>query len=276
MFDPLLLIHGFTDTRRTWDPLVPHLAGHHELLVPTLLGHHGGPPIPAGMTDPLAAMADELERELDRAGHDQVHIVGNSLGGWLAFLLAGRGRARSVVALSPAQGWPEDLPPAGTRRQFARAQRLAPVGARFAERVVRRGLMRRAAFFDVIGYGERVPPSTAAELIRGAADCPMFEPYTAWIEAGHYRDGWRELGVPTVIAWGTKDRTIPLARCSAWFRDALPDARWIDLPGCGHLPQHDDPELVASVILSVTGSQGAASVPGAPGLRSVAVASGGG
>src|SRR5579871_2982899 len=161
MFEPLLLIHGFTDTRRTWDPLIPHLARRHTLLVPTLLGHHGGPAIPAGMTDPLAAMADELERELDRAGHDQVHIVGNSLGGWLAFLLAGRGRARTVVALSPAQGWPEDLPPAGTRRQFARAQRLAPIGARRTELVVRRGLARRLAFADVIAHGERVPPSTA-------------------------------------------------------------------------------------------------------------------
>jgi pimeloyl-ACP methyl ester carboxylesterase len=260
---PLLLIHGFTDTRRTWDPLVPHLAPHHELIVPTLLGHHGGPQIQPGMTDPLAAMADDLERRLDEAGHERVAIVGNSLGGWLAFALAGRGRAECVVALAPAHGWPEDLPPASTRRQFARTHRMAPIGARYAKLVVRRGLARRLAFADVIAHGERVPPSTAAELIRGAADCAMFGPYSAHVEAGHYRDGWRDLGVPTVIAWGTRDRTIPLARCSGWFRGALPDARWVDLSGCGHLPHHDDPALVASVILEAT----------APVLRVAAAAS---
>src|SRR3954468_21418228 len=104
MAEPLLLVHGFTDTRATWTPLLPHLSEHHELLVPTLTGHRGGPPIPPGMTDPLATMADGLERVLDEAGHDKAHLVGNSLGGWLAFELAHRGRALSVVAISPALG----------------------------------------------------------------------------------------------------------------------------------------------------------------------------
>lgn len=244
---PLLLIHGFTDTARTWDPLLPHLSGFH-VIAPTLLGHHGGAPLPAAMADPLAAMADDLERTLDGAGIDALPVVGNSLGGWLAFVLAARGRASRVLALSPAQGWPEDLPPAGTRRQFARAHRLAPWGARHARRIVARGLLRRAAFADVIAHPERVAPSTAAALIAGAADCPMFEPYIAFVEAGRYRAGWQALGVPTVIAWGDRDRTIPLTRSSGWFRRELPDARWIDLPGCGHLPQHDDPELVAAVV----------------------------
>lgn len=251
---PLLLIHGFTDTGRTWDALRPHLAEHFELIVPTLVGHHGGPPLPAGMTDPLAAMADELERELDRAGARRATIVGNSLGGWLAFALAARDRATSVLALSPAYGWPEDQPPDHTRRQFARAQRMAPVGARLVRHVTARALSRRLAFAEVIAHPERVPPSTAAELIRGAADCPMFEPLNAFMEAGHYRDAWTHFDVPTVIAWGTHDRTIPARSCSAWFRQRLPDAQWIELPDCGHLPQHDDPELVASIVLELAGA----------------------
>ena len=34
--------------------------------------------------------------------------------------------------------------------------------------------------------------------------------------------------------------------------EALPAAEWVDLPDCGHLPQHDDPELVARTILELT------------------------
>ena len=245
---PLLLIHGFTDTARTWDSVLPHLDGRFEVIAPTLVGHHGGPPLPPDMDNPLQTMADELQRTLDVAGVERLPIVGSSLGGWLAFMLAARGRATSVLALAPAQGWVEDLPPARTRRQFARAHRMAPVGARYPRRIISRGGVRRIAFADVIAHPERVPPSTAAALLAGAADCPMYEPYLTFMEAGEYRAGWQELGVPTVIAWGDRDRTIPLARCSGWFRDALPDARWVDLPDCGHLPQHDDPELVAKLI----------------------------
>jgi pimeloyl-ACP methyl ester carboxylesterase len=257
---PLLLLHGFTDTARTWDSVLPHLAGDFEVIAPTLLGHHGGPPLPARMDDPLAAMADDLEGRLDAAGLEQVPVVGNSLGGWLAFMLAARGRASRVLALSPAQGWPEDVPPTSTRRQFARAHRLAPIGARYARRIVSRGALRRIAFAELIAHPERVAPSTAAALIQGAADCPMFEPYITFMEGGAYRAGWQDLSVPTMIAWGDRDRTIPLARSSGWFRDALPDAQWVDLPDCGHLPQHDDPELVAALIGEFVGAGDVAGV----------------
>ena len=42
---------------------------------------------------------------MDDAGFETAHIVGNSLGGYMALQLAARGRARSVVALAPAGGW---------------------------------------------------------------------------------------------------------------------------------------------------------------------------
>ncbi len=251
MTPPLLLIHGFTDTARTWDPLRPHLASDFDVIAPTLLGHRGGPPIPDGMTDPLAAMADALERELDDAGVDRAVVVGNSLGGWLAFALATRGRAQAVLALSPAFGWERGAPPARTVRQFERAHRTAALGARFAAQVVRRPLARRLAFWELVSHPERIPPSTAAELIRGAAGCPMYAPLNAHLEAGAYREGFGDLSVPTVIAWGDGDRTLPIARSSSWYREALPDARWVELPGCGHLPQHDDPELVAAWVREV-------------------------
>lgn len=249
---PLLLIHGFTDTARTWDALRPHLSGY-RLIAPTLLGHHGGPPVGGDLTDPLAAMADELERTLDAAGVQRLPIVGNSLGGWLAFVLAARGRASAVLALSPAFGWPSEMAPGRTRRQFARAHRMAPLGARYAEALAARPWGRRLALWEVVAHPERIAPAQAASLIRGAADCPIFERYWEHMDTGQYRSGWRDFDVPTVIAWGTRDRTIPHATSSAWFRDALPAARWLALPGCGHLPQHDDPELVAAVVREVAG-----------------------
>jgi pimeloyl-ACP methyl ester carboxylesterase len=259
--EPLLLIHGFTDTARTWDGLVPLLEPHHEVVAPTLTGHHGGPPIPPDISDPLAAMADGLEAVLDEAGHEKAHLVGSSLGGWLSFELASRGRALTVVALSPGQGWDGDEPPARTRRVFMNAHRVGPWAAKHAEFLARRPGLRKIAFRDLTAHPERMRPRTAYELIVGSADCAVFDAYLAHIEAGDYRRGWDDLGVPVRIAWGTRDRTLPIKTCSAWFRQALPDAEWVDLSDCGHLPQHDDPELVARTVLDVTTARARQTVP---------------
>jgi pimeloyl-ACP methyl ester carboxylesterase len=99
---PLVLLHGFTDTWRTWELVLDDLQRGHEVLAPTLLGHAGGPPLTGELTD--ASIADAVERAMDEAGLREAHIVGNSLGGYVAFQLAMRGRALSVVALAPARG----------------------------------------------------------------------------------------------------------------------------------------------------------------------------
>lgn len=252
MNEPLLLIHGFTDTPRTWDPLLPLLADRHQVLAPALVGHRGGPPAPRGVRDAIGTMADALERLLDDAGHEQAHLVGSSLGGWLALLLAARGRALSVVAVAPSFGWRGEHAPAAVSRRFRRAHRLAPVGARMLRMVAGRPRLRRFALADVVAHPERVPPATAAELILGAANCAIFRPYVEQVEAGGCRAAFAEPRVPVRIAWGDRDRILPRDACSVWFPRALPRAEWITLPDCGHLAHHDQPALVARTVLEVT------------------------
>jgi pimeloyl-ACP methyl ester carboxylesterase len=102
---PLVCLHGFTDTWRTWELVLPMLERRHHVLAPTLLGHAGGPPLPAGGDVSGALLVDAVEQAMDDAGLATAHVVGNSLGGYLALQLAARGRAESVVALAPAGGW---------------------------------------------------------------------------------------------------------------------------------------------------------------------------
>src|SRR5438270_9931085 len=89
---PLVLVHGFTDTWRTWDLVLGALQEHHEVLAVTLPGHAGGPPLPARPHDDT--LAEGVERVMDAAGFELAHVVGNSLGGHVALRLAARGRAR--------------------------------------------------------------------------------------------------------------------------------------------------------------------------------------
>jgi pimeloyl-ACP methyl ester carboxylesterase len=249
---PLVLLHGYTDTPRTWDPLIPLLQEHHDVHAPATLGHAGGK-LPSPMPDPLEAMIRQVEADMDAAGIETAHLVGNSHGGWLALELAARGRAKSVVALSPGGGWIDDKAKAKVIKLFKRTRRATEAGAPYFELIAKRPKLRKLALRDVVAHGDRIPASTALALLRGGLECEMFEP---WAEAVQHGTGYptelAKIDVPVRIAWGTEDRVLPKEACSPAFHALVPGAEWIDLPGAGHLPHHDEPKMVARIILEVT------------------------
>ena len=59
--------------------------------------------------------------------------------------------------------------------------------------------------------------------------------------------------IPLTIAWGTRDRLLLNAQARR-ARLILPGARFLPLPGCGHVPMGDDPDLVARVLLEGSSS----------------------
>src|SRR6201987_6382395 len=99
---PLLLLHGIGAIWRAWSPVLPYLEPHHEVIVPTLHGHAGGPDLDPEAAPSVQALAHGIEEEPARLGLQKVHIAGNSLGGWIGIELPRRGRAHSLVLLSPA------------------------------------------------------------------------------------------------------------------------------------------------------------------------------
>src|ERR687889_511348 len=102
---PLVLIHGIGHTWRGWKPMLPLLERNFDVLAVDLPGFGHSPPLPAGTAPPPEALADEVEGAMDAAGFERAHIAGNSLGGWIALELAGRGRADTVEAISPGGLW---------------------------------------------------------------------------------------------------------------------------------------------------------------------------
>src|SRR5262249_8372212 len=112
---PLVLLHGFTDTWRTWDLVLPELERDHDVLVPTLPCHAGGA-APAEPT--LRTPTDAVRAAIGQTGFASAHVAGNSLGGHLALRLAARGRATSVLGLAPAGGWPVNDPIRATIREY--------------------------------------------------------------------------------------------------------------------------------------------------------------
>jgi len=249
---PLVCLHGFTDTWRTWELVLPELERHHDVLAPTLLGHAGGPPLERPMGD--AVIADAVERAMDHAGFATAHIAGNSLGGYVALQLAARGRAQSVVALAPAGGWAEgDESLQETLGFFATMQEQLAAAAPHAQAIVATAEGRRSATQFIAANFEHIPAELIAHQMLGAASCRAVRPMIDYASREGYRLDAERITCPVRIVWGTADRLLPWPSAAARFRrDWLPHADWVELDGVGHCPQLDVPLETAQLIVGFT------------------------
>ncbi|MCW3065143.1 MAG: hypothetical protein JWN32_2315 [Solirubrobacterales bacterium] len=250
---PMVLVHGFSANWRCWQPVIPGLEEHHEVYAINLAGHFEGKPWEDGVEVSVEAVVDAAERELDELGLERAHLVGNSLGGWVALALAARERGLSVVALSPAGGWDADT--RSERRlksYFVRNYRLLKALAPWSEDLIRRPRFRALALRDVSSRPAAVPASLAVELIRSAANCSIYVPFLEAVGAGRGFGDLAQIDCPVRIAWSEGDRIIPEKHYSARLRTLVPDADWVTLPGVGHVPMLDDPAAVVRTVREVT------------------------
>lgn len=248
--EPLVLVHGFTATWRCWKPLIADLVPRFEVIAPTLHGHDGGPAPPVAARS-LSDGVDHFESLLDELGIETAHFVGNSMGGAFSLELAKRGRARSVVAISPGGGWEESdtATPERVVRWFVRNQRLARASASYTPRLMRRPGMRRIALRDVMTRGDQVPVEEAVALARSSIRCSVVDEVYETIRSGSGRCiDLDRIACPVMVIWGDHDRILPMDRHAERFRREIPNVDFRVLRGVGHTPMWDAPGLLSEAI----------------------------
>ena len=257
---PLLLLHGIGAIWRAWSPVLPYLGPHHEVIVPTLHGHAGGPPLDSQVAPSVRALVDGIEEELDRLGLRKVHIAGNSLGGWIGIELARRGRAQSLVLLSPAGAW-----------RSPRRLRVTTHGVRFslgalaryssrAEAIAERRLLRWAMLAGQVAHPHRVPRESLVTYIHASGQSPVVDPLLRVLHLNPVDPLPVDRDYPVRLVWAERDRVLPFKHFGSPMLERLPGAELIRLSGVGHVPMSDDPARVAELILQVTRTVDSAAV----------------
>jgi pimeloyl-ACP methyl ester carboxylesterase len=249
---PLLLLHGIGAIWRAWSPVLPYLEPHHDVIVPTLPGHGGGPPLDPEVAPSVQALADGLEAELDRLGLQKVHIAGNSLGGWLGMELARRGRAQSLVLLSPAGAWRSPrrfkVTVAGVRFSLGA---LARYSSR-AEAIAERRMLRWALLAGQVAHPRHVPRESLVTYIRASGRSPVVDPLLRVLHLRPVESLPADRDYPVRVVWAERDRVLPFKHFGSPMLERIPGAELIRLRDVGHVPMSDDPARVAELILEVT------------------------
>ncbi|MFD9221823.1 alpha/beta fold hydrolase [Streptomyces sp. NPDC060064] len=244
--EPLLLLHGIGHHWQAWEPVLGILAAERDVIAVDLPGFGTSPALPDGVSYDLTTVGSVLGSLCEELKIERPHVVGNSLGGLLALELGREKLVRSVTALSPAGFWTE-----AERRYAFMTLRAMRLGARsmplpLIERLSRTAAGRAALTSSIYARpGRRSPEAAVAETLA-LRDATGFHQTLA---AGRYVLFTDDVpDVPVTIGWGTKDRLL-LRRQGIRAKQAIPGARLVRLPGCGHVPMNDDPALVARVIL---------------------------
>lgn len=246
--EPLVLLHGIGMQWQAWQPLLPELTREREVYAVDLPGFGASPELPEGVVPDQNGITNAVESFLDLHGLDRPAIGGLSLGGWVALELAKRGRAKSVVAISPGgfgTSWIE--------KESARLQLWVSVHAtrRFSKLLEPLAVRPRGRWLThsgMIGRPDRLPAADALALMRALAASPGFDSTLAALEEPF--SGGERIDVPVTIAWGTRDRLLwpfPQARRAV---KAIPGARHVPIRGAGHVPMWDDPDEVIRLLLA--------------------------
>jgi pimeloyl-ACP methyl ester carboxylesterase len=242
---PIVLLHGVGANRAVWHLVIPELSRHRRVLAPDIPGFGQSPPAGPGFV--LEAVADALAGALESRLKEPFDLLGNSLGGAVALVLARRHPrlVRRLVLSAPAGlSSPSRVLAAAARVASGPAVRLrAAAGAPLA----RVPAARRALLWGSIAAPERLSFEEARGLLEASRGSARIGAGVATALAADLRPELSALAVPVGFIWGEQDRIVPFATLRS-VRELRPDAPIETLGGVAHVPQIEAPaEFVVSV-----------------------------
>ncbi len=234
----VVLLHGAGDQAGGWSRVAPRLAASFTLIVPDLAGHGESEPH-AGPID-VPRILDGAEAVIERvADGRRVTIVGNSLGAWVAMLVAYRHPAwvERVVAVNggviTGRNERARIVPRSVDEAREAMSQLRDPGSSPVPDFVLRDIVRQAR---------------SGSLARFVASAGTMGQWTLDGKLGSLR-------LPVVLVWGVSDQIMPLDYARRLLAE-LPDAHLITLEKCGHIPQQECPEkLLAALRQALEGIQ---------------------
>jgi len=245
----LVFLHHFGGSARAWDAVADRLAGGHRCLLVDLPGFGLSPPLGARAgAFSVAAAAHEVAAAILACGVGRYLLVGHSMGGKVALVLAGRRptELRALVLVAPSPPSPEPM------SDVERAALLAAAGDPSAARETAGRIAARP-----IGEEALATLARAAETADPAA-------WRWWLERGSREDVAElaaAIAVPTLVVAGSEDKSLGPTVQEREVVRRVAGARLAVVPGAGHLVPLEAPGAVADLVAAELTAAAARSGP---------------
>jgi pimeloyl-ACP methyl ester carboxylesterase len=248
----LVLIHGMINSSRHWETEAMRLAGSYRVIAPDLIGH-GEAATPRGDYS-LGAHAASIRDLLTTIGVERATIVGHSLGGGVAmqFFYQFPQRTERLVLISSG-GLGHEVSPLlrGAALPGSAALLRLATRPRLVSAIAGSGTRLRAGGNSTGIYLQAVARALGPLQEKGSRRA-FLETLRSVIDVHGQRVSARDrlylLGqMPTLIVWGERDRTIPIAH-GLEAQHSIPNCRFETLPRAAHFPNLEDPEGLATIL----------------------------
>ena len=245
----LVAIHGLGSASSAWKLVLPEFSKRYEFITLDLPGH-GDAFMLANLEMNPVRISQIIISELKAIGIENFHLIGNSLGGWIALEMAAAypEHVLSVTGVAPAGLW---LKPKTNRNgELAVSRYLARISLPFAKTIARIKFMRKIGFKLVSPQWEKFSPETCADAAIAMGGASGY--YTIWDAfLGNRFDKEISTTIPVTILFGDSDYTLPAA--TSQEKSLAPKhCRWIVLPQSGHAPMWDRvDEVIAETIKTI-------------------------
>jgi 3-oxoadipate enol-lactonase len=237
--EPLVLVSGLGGKGTSWRPFLKDAAARYRVLCFDLPGSGRAPAAPEDAT--IRTLAAEALRLFDHLRLERFRLVGRSMGGMIAqeIALAAPDRVeRLVLASSCGRSDPH----------LAEVFRL---WARMAELGVPAEIRHKSSMLWCLGAASLSNEASRRAYLVAKREGDRPADYAVQARACASHDALDRLGalrVPTLVVAGGDDRLTPPALAEALAK-AIPGAVLEVVPGAGHLPYLESPEIFRDLVL---------------------------
>ena len=242
----LVLVHGLGSAGTIWKSLIPQLIKYFTVYAIDLPGHGVAPIEPDEMVDPhslAAAIVDEVSKT---HGVQQMHVAGNSLGGWIALEMGAVApdKVKSITALAPAGLWHEL--PMGKYPPSLDARVLAKISQYFMRIAYHLPPLKAIGYKKITHLWRELSFEACRDSVLAMANSKGYMPLWNGLRGKKF-----ESVVPShvdiSIIFGDYDLTLPEE--IAQEKEVAPHhSHWIVVDNCAHVIMWNYPDMTVDFI----------------------------